>query len=674
MSSPPLLDTPAPLERNPKQCTAERIPTAVYQTSAEASVAAAHEIVNYINAHNGKAVLGLATGSSPTELYAELIRCNQKGLVSFKDVVTFNLDEYYPMGPEEAQSYHRFMNEMLFDHIDIDKKNVHIPDGTVKPEDVEAFCKDYERQIAEHGGLDMQVLGIGRSGHIGFNEPGSPIDSITRKIYLDRITRLDASGDFFGIEHVPLQAITMGVGTIMKARRILLLCFSESKARIISRAIEGDSSERVVASLLQRHPNTQAFLDAPAAAELTYYSHPWTLMQHDTTLNIQYSPLLLKKAVVWLSLQCNKPLLKLQATDYYEYHLNHLLERYGSAESLNLFVFQSIQDTISGWPSGKKVQVKERALKVFDHPTLPRKSLYDASLACHKRVVVFSPHPDDDVISMGGTINRLCEQGNEVHTVYETNGSIAVWDDDVRRMVEFAQLYARLAGAESPQFAEFTAKVIGQLEQKKVQSPATCESHEVSEVKRIIRETEAMDASVHAGIPRDRVHFLNLPFYQTGTIQKNSVSQVDVDIAKELLRKIKPELIFAAGDLTDPHGTHRKCTRTALTALHQLEDEGEAWAASCEVMLYRGAWQEWDVEQADLIVPMSPQEVVEKRMIIFKHQSQKDPALFPGADSREFWQRAEQRNANTAELLAKLGFARFAAAEAFVRYHKDMCI
>ncbi|EKE38465.1 hypothetical protein ENUP19_0343G0002 [Entamoeba nuttalli] len=664
---------PQPIVRDIKLCQNEHIPTKVYKTSNEASVAAAHEIIDLIKAKNGHAVLGLATGSTPTAIYAELIRANKAGEVSFKDVITFNLDEYYPMKPEQIQSYHKFMNENLFDHIDIDKKNIHIPDGTLPMDKIEEFCLNYEKQIKEAGGIDIQILGIGRSGHIGFNEPGSPITSITRKIYLDRITRLDASGDFFGLENVPLQAITMGVGSIMSAKRVLLLAFAEGKAKIIARAIEGESTELCAASLLQRHPNTTVFIDEPASSELTYYKNPWSLTLKDSTLNIQYDKPLIKKAVVWLSKECNKPILSLQEEDYYQHHLNALLEQCGSAESVNLFVFQSIQDAITGWPAGKRIKPTERALKVFDHPTLNKKSLYDSSLSNHKRICVFSPHPDDDVISMGGTIARLCEQGNEVHTVYETSGAIAVWDDDVKRLTHFACLYSKLIGANTELF-ESKAKEYSEFFKTKSCESGFRDNEEILEIKRVIRESEAVDASVHAGVKRENVHLLNLPFYQTGKTGKKPVGQNDIDIVKQVLKQVKPEIVFAAGDLSDPHGTHRKCTRVVLKALEQLESEGEEWVKQCDILLYRGAWQEWEIERADLIVPMSPQEVVFKRLVTFKHQSQKDLPLFPGADPREFWQRAEERNRNTAELLSKLGFAHFAAAEAFVRYDKSMSI
>ncbi|ELP94884.1 glucosamine-6-phosphate isomerase, putative [Entamoeba invadens IP1] len=674
MSSPPLeVQIPQPVARDPKLCQNEHIPTKVYKTSTDASIAAAHEIIDLINQKDGKVVLGLATGSTPTEIYSELVRACKNGEVSFKNVKTFNLDEYYPMKPDQFQSYHHFMNEVLFNHIDINRENVHIPDGTCPVDKIEEFCTNYEKQIEEAGGLDLQILGIGRSGHIGFNEPGSPATSKTRKIYLDSITRLDAAGDFFGMEHVPTQAITMGVGTIMKAKRLLLLAFSEGKAKIIAKAIEGESTELCAASLLQRHCNTTAILDLPASSELTYYANPWTLSLKDSTLNVKYDKPLIKQAVVWLALQCNKPILQLTSNDYYNHHLNALLEQCGSSESVNLFVFQSIQDTISGWPSGKMSKTTTRELKVYDHPTLDRKTLYNPEMAIHKKIAVFSPHPDDDVISMGATIQRLCEQGNEVHTVYETSGAIAVWDDDVKRMLHFTDLYAKLLNIEPEKYIKKNEEIMGLFEGKTAEEGYQ-DRRIVLEIKRIMRETEAVDASLHCGVKRENVHLLNLPFYQTGQIVKNPVSQSDIEIVKKELLKIQPEMIYAAGDLTDPHGTHRKCTRCVLKALEQLEKEGQEWVKKVEIWLYRGAWQEYEVYRADLIVPMSINEIADKRQAIFKHQSQKDLALFPGADSREFWQRAEDRNKNTADLLAKLGFTHFAAAEAFVRYNKSMII
>ncbi|KAL7718699.1 Glucosamine-6-phosphate isomerase [Entamoeba marina] len=538
---------------------------------------------------------------------------------------------------------------------------------------MDKFCESYEKAIEDAGGIDLQILGIGRSGHVAFNEPGSPEDSKTRSVYLDRITRLDASDGFYGLKNVPTRAITMGVGSILSAKRILLLCFGEGKAEIIAKAIEGPRTELVAASLLQKHSNVTALLDLSAAAELTYYNMPWSLASKDSTLNITYDKQLIKKAVVWLSKTCKKPILLLTDIDYYDHHLNALLEQCGSAESVNLFVFQSIQDAISGWPAGKRKKPTTRALKVFDHPTLDKKILYDADLSYHKKVAVFSPHPDDDIISMGGTLIRLCEQGNEVHTIYQTNGSVAVWDDDVLRITELTEKFAEYFDISPAEVKEKSNK-IREFFKTKSSMNGFKDDFDGINIKRMIRETEAIDASIHAGVKRENVHFLNLPFYQTGQIEKKTSNQDDIDIVKSFLNQLQPELLFAAGDLTDPHGTHRKCTRIVLSALEQLENENQTWVKNCTIYLYRGAWQEWEIERANLIVPMSPTEVNFKRLCIFKHQSQKDLALFPGSDPREFWQRAEDRNKGTAELLRNLGFASFAAAEAFVLYDKSMNI
>lgn len=627
----------------------EKIPTRVFDESPEASLAAAKEIAGLIRdkaARGETCVLGLATGSTPMGVYRELVRMHQEEHLSFRNVVTFNVDEYYPMQPHELQSYRRFMAEQLFDHVDIDPAGVHVPDGTVAPAEVGAYCAAYERAIEAAGGIDLQLLGIGRTGHVGFNEPGSPPDSRTRLIWLDRLTRRDAAGDFFGEAHVPRRALTMGVGTILAARRILLVAFGERKARIVAEAVEGPVSPAVPASFLQRHPNAQVILDQAAAAELTRSKSPWVLGA------VGWTDRLIRKAVIWLAQRAQKAILKLTDEDYNENHLQDLLAEHGPAYDINLRVFRELQQSITGWPGGKPLA--QRRPGDLARPT-------DAVYP--KRVLVFSPHPDDDVISMGGTLIRLVDQGHEVHVAYQTSGSIAVFDDDAIRFADFAEGFNRMFGIDREHAAGIEQHMERFLRHKK---PGQIDSAEVQKVKALIRCGEARAAARHCGVPLENLHFLDMPFYETGRVGKRPLSDEDLRAVVELLERIRPHQLYAAGDLSDPHGTHRTCLSAILAAIERVKDHD--WLAHCEVWLYRGAWQEWGPEQIDMAVPLSPQELRRKIDAIFKHESQKDKALFPGADEREFWQRAEDRNRATAKLYDRLGLAEYEAIEAFVRW------
>jgi glucosamine-6-phosphate deaminase len=627
----------------------EKIPVKVFAESKEASVAAAQEIAALIKqkAKEGRnCVLGLATGSTPVSIYAELVRMHQKEGLSFKNVVTFNLDEYFPMPPEALQSYRRFMREHLFDHIDIEPKNIHIPDGTISPEEVPAFCRAYEEAIVKAGGLDLQLLGIGRTGHVGFNEPGSARDSRTRLITLDKVTRLDAASDFFGEQYVPRRAITMGVGSILAAKRVLLLAFGEGKANVVQQAVEGSITTAVAASFLQEHPNAQILLDAAAAAKLARFKTPWL------TGPVEWDKALERSAVIWLARKEKKPILKLTDEDYNEAGLQDLLAERGPAYNINLEIFRGLTETITGWPGGKPSQLKRPG--DISRPT-------DAIFP--KRCVIFSPHPDDDVISMGGTLIRLVDQGHEVHVAYQTSGNIAVFDADALRFSEFAAELSRvlnIGAAETARIEEHTEKF---LREKK---PGQIDSPEVQQIKGLIRRGEARAAGRDCGLPKERLHFLDMPFYETGKVRKNPIGEKDISIIVDLLRKVKPQQIYAAGDLSDPHGTHRVCLKAIMEAVHRVKKED--WFAHSEVWLYRGAWQEWEPEQIEMAVPISPQELLRKRTAIFKHQSQKDRAMFPGTDKREFWQRAEDRNRATAALYDKLGLAEYEAIEGFVRW------
>lgn len=631
-------------------CARERIPTSIYADAHEASAAVAKRIAELIReraAEGRHFVLGLATGSTPLGVYEELVRMHEKEGLSFRNVITFNLDEYYPMRREELQSYWRFMHENLFDRIDIPRENVHIPDGTVALEQVEESCAAYEKAIEAAGGLDLQLLGIGRTGHIGFNEPGSGENSRTRMIYLDKVTRRDAASDFFGEEHVPLRALTMGVGTILAARQIVLLALGENKARVIERAIEGPVTAAVAASFLQNHPNARIMLDEAAAAELTRRKCPWTIS------NVSWDEKLIRKAVIWLADQLKKPVLKLTDEDYNEHGLEELLAKHGPAYNINLDVFRDLQETITGWPGGKPDKLKRPG-----DISRPTDHIFP------KRVVVFSPHPDDDVISMGGTLIRLADQGHEVHIGYQTSGNIAVFDAEALRFAEFASTFNNIFGIDPKQAERIEQHIESSLRRKK---PGQIDSKEVLEVKAAIRAGEARAAARYCGISPDRTYMLDLPFYETGKVRKRPLSEEDIRIVVDLLHKVKPHQIYAAGDLSDPHGTHRVCLAAIFEAIQRVKNED--WFRDCEVWLYRGAWQEWEPERIDMAVPLSPHEVRRKREAIFKHQSQKDRALFPGSDEREFWQRAEARNRATAELYNQLGLAEYEAIEAFVRWH-----
>jgi glucosamine-6-phosphate deaminase len=631
----------------------EHIACRVFAHAREAGAAAAVEIAAIIRqrqAENRNCVLGLATGSSPVDVYSELVRLHREEGLSLRNVITFNLDEYYPMQPEELQSYVRFMKEHLFDCVDIDPANVHIPDGSIAPEEVADFCRFYEEQIVAAGGIDIQLLGIGRTGHVGFNEPGSSRSSRTRLITLDKVTRRDAASDFFGEEHVPLHAITAGVGTILDARKVILLAFGEHKAEIILKTIEGEITPSIPATFLQEHSGAQIFLDEAAAAALTRCRSPWRIGP------VQWDDARIRKAVTWLALHCKKPVLKLTDEDYNEEDLQDLLAEHGPAYNINLRVFRQLQATITGWPGGKPAHEKQPG----DRPT-PHDDIFP------KRVLIFSPHPDDDVISMGGTLIRLVDQGHEVHVAYQTSGNIAVFDDDAIRYSEFACAFDELHGIEPGLTRAILHRILETLRNKR---PGEVDTDEVQKIKGLIRRGEARAACRCCNVSPQHLHFLDMPFYETGRVKKKPLGEADVQITVELLQRIQPHQIYCAGDLSDPHGTHRVCLSAVLQACERAKYE--SWYRHCEVWLYRGAWQEWEPHAIEMAVPLSPDEVRRKRNAIFKHQSQKDRALFPGADLREFWQRAEARNSDTANVYDKLGLAEYAALEGFVRWNGDM--
>ncbi|GGP02758.1 putative glucosamine-6-phosphate deaminase-like protein [Cloacibacterium rupense] len=619
----------------------EKIHNEIFDNSVEASKIVAWEIAELIRTKQKEkknCVLGLATGSSPIKVYEELVRMHKEENLSFSNVITFNLDEYYPMSRDNKQSYHFFMHQHLFNHIDIHPDNINIPNGTIPFDEINQYCIDYEMKIKNAGGLDFQLLGIGRTGHVGFNEPGSHINSGTRIITLDHITRVDASSDFNGLENVPKRAITMGVSTIMRSKRIVLLAWGQNKAEIIKRTIQGEISSDIPATFLQNHPNATFVLDKSAASLLTRFETPWLVGECIWTKELR------SKAIVWLCETTGKPVLKLTDRDYNNNGMSDLLAQEGSAYDLNIKMFNQLQHTITGWPGGKP-----------NHDDSHRP---ERANPAKKRVIIFSPHPDDDVISMGGTFNRLIKQGHEVHVVYQTSGNIAVTDAEA---LKFAEVCNDFVGEDNSKIN--FQNVIDFLNNK---NENQIDSLDVRKLKGLIRRRESYAAVRYFGLNNENVHFLDLPFYETGYVKKNPPTEVDVNLVSEIISKIKPHQIFAAGDLADPHGTHEVCLNVIFAALKQLKSK--PYMKDCWLWLYRGAWHEWDIHEIDMAVPLSPDEVLAKRHSILFHQSQKDKVMFQGNDLREFWVRAEDRNKNTAKLYNQLGLAEYEAIEAFKKF------
>ncbi len=627
----------------------EKIPVAIFDSPKDGAINVAKQIADLIKekqAKNEMCVLGLATGSTPIDTYSELVRLHKEEGLSFKNVITFNLDEYFPIAKSAPQSYWSFMHNHLFNHVDIDPNNIHIPDGTLEKDQVKAYCQQYEKDIEAVGGIDLQILGIGDNGHIGFNEPGSSFNSITRLQVLENKTRLANSRDFQNnISLVPRLSITMGMSTIMGAKKVVLMAWS-NKAPIVQQAVEGPVTEQVPASILQQHPNSQFVLDEIGASELTRYKAPWL------TGEVEWTPNMVKKAVINMALKLKKPILSLNQNDYAENGLGDLLAYKSDAYQINLEVFYQLRDSITGWPAGKPNAV------LPNHP--------ERSEPYPKRVLLFSPHPDDDVISMGGTFERLQQQGNDVHVAYQTSGNIAVTDEFVGRFLHFAVGFDELTGTDSSISEKIKKESEYFLANKEKDSK---DSDIIRKIKGLIRRGEARAGARNIGLDDNHIHFMNLPFYESGTIEKLPMSQADVDITIKLLREVKPHQIYAAGDWADPHGTHKVCFNVIMEAIHQIKADGDEWLKDCWLWLYKGAWQEWDMADIEMAIPMSPDQVMSKRYNIYFHQSQKDMVPFAGTDAREFWQRAEDRNANTANLYSQLGMTKYAAMEAFVRWH-----
>ncbi|HRH50821.1 MAG TPA: glucosamine-6-phosphate deaminase [Panacibacter sp.] len=626
----------------------EKIPCEIFANTKEGSAYVASEIAKLIKEKKSageKCVLGLATGSTPISMYAELVRLHKEEGLSFSNVVTFNLDEYYPIAKDAFQSYWSFMHRHLFNHVDIDPANIHIPNGDLPKEQVKEHCLQYEQMIEDAGGIDLQVLGIGNNGHIGFNEPGASIFSKTRLINLENSTRVANAREFQNIARVPRLALTMGISTIMKAKRVLLMAWG-FKGAITAKAVEGHVTEQVPASILQQHNNCTFVLDEQAASELTRFKSPWLAGE------VEWSAQMIKRAVVNMALKLNKAVLSLTPHDYNENGLGDLLVEKGDAYEVNLQVFYLLRDSLTGWPGGKPNVVL---------PTHPERSE-----PFPKTCIIFSPHPDDDIISMGGTFMRLHDQGHDVHVAYQTSGNIAVTDEFVTRFIDFAVGFEDMFDIDNEKSAQVLADAQKFLSTKKANEVDTAE---IRAIKGLIRRCEAKATCKYVGIADGNWHFQNLPFYETGTIEKNPMGEEDVLITMELLRKLKPHQVYCAGDLADPHGTHKVCLDIVFESLRRIKAAGDEWVEDCWVWLYKGAWQEWDIAAIEMAIPMSPEQVMKKRFGIFIHQSQKDSVPFQGSDSREFWQRAEERNAATADAYAALGMTKYAAMEAFVRWH-----
>lgn len=615
----------------------EKITCNIYPTERAGSEYVAEKIVDRINSHtdtNRKFVLGLSTGKSPIGVYRRLLELYKAGKVSFANVAVFSLDEFYPIDAKAQQSRNCIIHEQLIDHVDIKPENVHFPDGMLPAEKVSEFCRGYEKKIKEYGGIDFMLLGIGSQGQVGFNEPGSFLNSRTRLVALGNSTRKGIASLFYGVENTPKKAITMGLSTILEIKEVALIAWGEEKSAIVKDVVEGQVEASMPASYFQLHRNIEMIIDEGASEKLTRVNTPWLVGTCD------WQPKFVRKAVLWLCKQLDKPILKLTYQDYIENNLGQLLDNAGPYSGINIKVFNDLQHTITGWPGGKPNA---------DDSTRP-----DTSTPYPKRVLIFSPHPDDDVISMGGTFLRLVDQKHDVHVAYQTSGNIAVHDDVVLQTVDTA----RECG-----FGDYYAGVAEIIKNKKKGEP---EPLELRRLKGSIRRAEARAACLHFGLnPDTNCHFLNLPFYETGGVKKGEVGKADIEIIVNLFRELKPDRIFAAGDLSDPHGTHRVSIEAVLAAIEVIKNDD--WFKGCRMWLYRGAWQEWDLDMVDMAVPLSPEEVIKKRHSIYRHLSQKDIVPFPGEDKREFWQRAEERTQNTAREYDKLGMAEYQAIEVFVR-------
>ncbi len=628
----------------------EKLPTDIYATAEEGAAEVALKVAATIRQRQREiraCTMAFSGGATLTEVFNQLVRMHQEEGLSFQNVVVFVTYEYYPLPADSIQSNLKMLKEQFFDRVDIPAQNIYPLDGNTPQERVTEHCQAYERMIEQMGGIDIALLGIGRMGNIALNVTGSQRNSHTRLVLLDATSRSEAVKVFGAEQNVPVCAITMGVSTIRKAHKIFLLAWGEEKAEVIKNAVEGEMSDAQSATFLQMHNNVQVVLDLSSAANLTRIRRPWLVTSCD------WDDKLIRSAIVWLCQKTGKPILKLTNKDYNEHGLGELLAIYGSAYDVNIKIFNDLQHTITGWPGGK--------------PNADDSNRPERAKPAQKRVIIFSPHPDDDVISMGGTLQRLVKQKHEVHVAYETSGNIAVGDEEVFRFMHFINGFNELFDEGKNEVINARYKEFIDFINKK--KPEDFDTREILEVKGLIRRGEARMASMYSGIPLERVHFLNLPFYETGKIQKNPISEADVEIVLNLLREVKPHQIFVAGDLADPHGTHRVCTDAVLAAIDIEKEAGAEWLKNCRIWMYRGAWAEWEIEHIEMAVPISPEELRTKRNAILKHASQMESAPFLGNDERLFWQRAEDRNHATAELYNSLGLAAYEAMEAFVQYH-----
>ena len=627
----------------------EKIPTDIYESAEEGANHVAYEIAQLIRDKQKAGrfcVLALPGGNSPRNVYSALIRIHKEEGLSFRNVIIFNLYEYYPLTSDAINSNLNALKEMFLDHVDVDKQNIFSQDGTIPKDTIFEYCRLYEQRIESFGGLDAVLLGIGRVGNIGFNEPGSRLNSTTRLILLDNDSRNEASKMFGSIESTPISSITMGVSTILAAKKIYLMAWGEDKAKMVKECVEGAVTDTIPASFLQTHNNAHVVIDLSAAGNLTRIHRPWLVT------SCEWNDKLIRSAIVWLCQLTGKPILKLTNKDYNENGLSELLALFGSAYNVNIKIFNDLQHTITGWPGGKpNADDTYRPERAKPYP---------------KRIVVFSPHPDDDVISMGGTIRRLVEQKHDVHVAYETSGNIAVGDEEVIRFLHFINGFNQIFNnSEDKVVVDKYAEIRKFLKEKK---DGDIDTRDILTIKGLIRRGEARTACTYNNIPLDHCHFLDLPFYETGRIQKGPLTEADVEIVRNLLREVKPHQIFVAGDLADPHGTHRVCTDAVFAAIDLEKEEGAKWLKDCRIWMYRGAWAEWEIENIEMAVPISPEELRAKRNSILKHQSQMESAPFLGNDERLFWQRSEDRNRGTAALYDNLGLASYEAMEAFVEY------
>ena len=627
----------------------EKVPTDIFPTIEEGAVDIANQLeadIKKREQEGRKFVMGVGSGSSLTPIFQELIRRHEAGRLSFSNVVVFNAYEYFPLNAENVNRSINQLKERFLNHVDIEAENIFTPDGTLAQDDVQEHCRQYEQHIKEQGGLDVILLGIGRMGNIATNEPGSSLTSASRLILIDETAREEMKMSFGSQETVPPCSITMGISTILSARRIFLTAWGEEKADIIKKTVEGKVSDTVPASFLQTHNDAHVVIDLSAAAKLTRIQHPWLVA------SCKWTDKLVRSALVWLCQVTGKPILKLTNKDYNENGLSELLALYGSAYNANIKIFNDLQHTITGWPGGK--------------PDADDTYRPERAKPFPKRVIVFSPHPDDDVISMGGTLRRLVQQGHDVHVAYETSGNIAVGDEEVVRFMHFINGFNQLFGNEQDEVIKSKYKEIKEFLKHKKEGDI--DTQDVRTIKGLIRRGEARTACTFNQIPLDHVHFLDLPFYESGKIEKLPMGEADVNIVRKRISTVQPHQIYVAGDLADPHGTHRKCTDAVLAAIDLEKEAKAAWLKDCRVWMYRGAWAEWEIENIEMCVPISPEELRAKRNSILKHQSQMESAPFLGNDERLFWQRSEDRNRGTAKLYDDLGMACYEAMEAFVEY------